>query len=216
MHLFVWGSIISWFVVIPITSTAILYSSFFLYVGVANQVLSSGLFWFYWPLASVLALLPTITFRTLTLDLRPRLVDDVRLKTSKEGRKLFKRKMFKRKTTKRHSIKRTGYAFAHQYGFANLIMSGLGFGMRREQVDKERRERMSTWIGSAPPSRGSTPSRTPAASDGPQVARVGGANAGQDVHVDIHGSHSDSTPDRPQDSPPHGAMPGALPSPTEV
>ena len=165
--MFVWGSILSWFIVLPITSSSPLYTqtalpSFFNFVGVFYEVFLSSTFWFYWPLATVIALLPTIVFRMLSHDLDPHLVDDVRLKMKKEGRRLFHRAMIRRKfphitIAARASTEaslasvspRTGYAFSHKEGFAELILSGISFGLSRDKVVRERSRRMSTIISSA-------------------------------------------------------------------
>ena len=161
MHVFVWGSMLSWLVVIPITSSDFLYDLYadlFRYNGVAYEVLGSATFWFYVPLATIIALAPTVMFRVIKLDLYPRLVDDVRLKMKTDGRRLFKRKTFKRKSVKRTSVKRSGYAFAHEHGFAKLITSGLGFGMRQDTVEEERQRRLSAWMATPTTSRATTPS----------------------------------------------------------
>ena len=151
MHIAVWGSIASWFVVIPFIGTSVFHGSFFNYTGVANEVLSTAQFWFFWPLAAVISLTPTVMFRFMRLDLDPHLVDDVRLNVAKEGRSLFRRRTFKRKVPKQlaTSNKRTGYAFAHQQGFARLIMSGLGFGMPLHEVAVEHRERITSLISAS-------------------------------------------------------------------
>ena len=126
------------------------------FLGVFYEVLGTATFWFYWPLASVIALAPTIIFRTLRLDLSPTLVDDVRLKMKKEGQKLFRRIMFTKalpRITLAQVKERTGYAFSHQGGFGKLILSGRMFGGHtEEQVQKEREKRISTIIRSAPSS----------------------------------------------------------------
>ena len=157
MHIFVWGSIIAWFVVIPITSTEAIYNItlFRFYPGTAFQVLASATFWFYLPLATVIALLPTVALRVIRLEFYPHMVDDVRLKMKLEGKKLFKR--FKQKsllTRSSRSLKRTGYAFSHQEGFGRLIETGVGFCDMPppEQVEEQRRQRLSIWMSSPPTS----------------------------------------------------------------
>ena len=160
-HVLVWGSILAWFVVLPITSSPGLYIAGigvfeFDFLGVFYEVIQTATFWFYWPLAAVIALGPTIVFRTLLLDLQPTLVDDVRLKMKKEGQKLFRRKILKKKLpriTFAGVKERTGYAFSHQGGFGKLILSGRMFGGHsEEQVRRERERRISTIIQSAPSS----------------------------------------------------------------
>lgn len=160
-HVFVWGSILAWFVVLPITSSPALYNPVlsiisFNFLGVFYEVFQTATFWFYWPLATVIALGPTIIFRTVRLDLWPSQVDDVRLQMKKEGPRLFRRAMLKKKLPRISFDKvkqRTGYAFSHQGGFGRLILSGRMFGGHtEEQVRLERERRISTIIQSAPSS----------------------------------------------------------------
>lgn len=157
MHLFVWGSILIWFVIIPITHTGTFYGSFFEYSGVSFEVLSTVNFWFYLPLSAALALLPTILFRMYNLYWHPTYVDFVRLKEKKEGKKLFKRKLIGRKTSSARSMKRSGYAFAHEEGFAELITTGHIFGMNEENVAAEHLKRRSVILSGAPSRAGTEP-----------------------------------------------------------
>ena len=163
MHLFVWGSILSWLVVIPIAGTGALYDSvpgLFRYVGVAFEVLSSATFWIYLPIAAVAALTPTIIFRIMRVDIAPHIVDDVRLLQDQQGRKLFKRIRLRHKheatATRPGSVRRTGYAYSHTEGFGDLISSGRIFGLNEEEVLAEHRRRLSTII-SNPTSRAASP-----------------------------------------------------------
>ena len=164
MHLFVWGSILSWLVVIPIASTGLFYDlvpGLFRYVGVAFEVLSSATFWIYLPIVTIIALAPTIIFRIMRVDIAPRIVDDVRLLQVKQGRKrLFKRfKLHHKhedKPSRPRSVKRSGYAYSHTEGFGELISSGRIFGLNEEEVLAEHRRRLSTII-SNPTSRAASP-----------------------------------------------------------
>lgn len=159
--MFLWGSILAWFAVLPITSSPGFYVAGigvfeFDFLGVFYEVFWTATFWFYWPLASIVALGPTIVFRTLRLDLSPTLIDDVRLKMKKDGRKSFRRELFKKKLPRiSFSLadvkQRTGYAFSHQGGFGKLLLSGRMFGgQSEEQVYRERENRISKIIRSAP------------------------------------------------------------------
>lgn len=161
MHLFVWGSIIAWFVVIPFMSAGPVYSGFLplfaLYAGVAIEVLGSATFWFYWPLAVMVALSPTICSRITRLDLDPHLVDDVRLLQNKEGRSIFTHQKPSRKPSFRaQSVKRSGYAFAQEEGYGKMIASGKIFGQDEQEVQKKHSQRLSQLIVTNPP----TPTRT--------------------------------------------------------
>lgn len=158
MHVVVWGSILVWFVVIPITSTEAFYGTFFLYGGVAYEVLSTASFWFYLPLATIMALTPTITFRLIKLYRWPAYVDFVRLKEKKEGKKLFKRKKMSAKSLiSKRSMKRTGYAFSHQSGYGDLISTGRIFGMDEGNVAVEHLRRRSVLISGTPSRSGTEP-----------------------------------------------------------
>ncbi len=155
MHLFVWGSILIWFVVIPSTSSPFFYSDFFQYVGVAYEVMSTPNFWFYFPLATVVALAPTMLFRLYNLYRHPTFIDYVRLKEKKEGKKTFLRKKM-RSSTSRKSMRITGYAFSHQEGFGDLITTGHIFGLNEGNVTLERSMRQSRIMSSPVISRAAT------------------------------------------------------------
>eukprot|EP00731_Ephydatia_muelleri_P016102 Em0009g526a len=137
MHVFIWASIILWFVVIPFTSTAILYPSISNYVGVAYEVLKQPGFWFYVPLVCAIALFPVITYRTLLRDFFPTLVDELML--SEKGKSSGPKGRLNKKSRQR----RSGYAFSHQEGFGDFIESGRGFGLPQDQVEAERKKRLS-------------------------------------------------------------------------
>ena len=162
MHLFVWGSILSWLVVIPLASTEAFYllPGLYTYIGVAFEVLSTATFWIYLPIATIAALAPTIIFRIMRIDLDPHIVDDVRLLQDKQGKKLFKRIKLRHKhegtKSRPHSVRRSGYAYSHTEGFGELISSGRIFGLNEEEVLAKHRRRLSTII-SNPTSRAGTP-----------------------------------------------------------
>ena len=178
MHIFIWGSILSWLVVIPITSTEGLYGiiGFFEYAGVAFEILSSATFWFYLPVTVAVALAPTIAFRIMRLDVNPHTIDDVRLLQHQEGRRLFKRLKFHRKppasAVSRRSVKRTGYAYSHTEGYGKMITTGHIFGMNEEEVLAERHRRIST-IVSHPGSRATSPGKDSLSAIGSTLVAAG-------------------------------------------
>lgn len=186
MHVLVWGSIIVWFVVIPITSTGAFYSAFFRYGGVAYEVLNTANFWFYLPISAVVALLPTIVSRLVSLYLNPAYVDFVRLKEKKEGKKLFKRKKMTRRSATQHSTKRSGYAFSHQQGFGDMITTGHIFGMNQETVAAEHMRRRSVLL-SASHSRAGTaePPQSTSHLVAAAAARLSGGVVGIDANITI-------------------------------
>lgn len=156
MHVLVWGSILVWFIIIPVTSSGAFYGSFFRYGGVANEVLNTAEFWFYLPMATVVALFPTIISRLIALYQKPAYVDFVRLKEKKEGKKLFKRKKMSHRS---HggTLKRSGYAFSHQEGFGDLITTGHIFGMDEGNVEAEHLRRRSVLLSASPSRAGTEP-----------------------------------------------------------
>ena len=210
MALFVAGSIIAWFVVIPFMSADAVYTGFLpafdFYGGVAFQVLGSAIFWFYWPMATVIALLPTIITRIVRLDLFPNLVDDVRLLQKKEGKSIFKRRKIHRKTAasfRRASVKRSGYAFAQESGFGKMISTGRAFGMNEGEIEVQQHRRLSQLIVSGrstpkhPPSPHTSPEHhfsPPTSPTSPTIAEGIGASLvvgssvvmGTEVTVEIH------------------------------
>lgn len=200
MHILVWGSILIWFVIIPITSSPGFYSSFFQYGGVAYKVLSTTDFWFYLPIATVVALFPTIFSRLVTLYRQPTYVDFVRLKERKEGEKLFKRKTVRRRpvTARSGTLKRSGYAFAHQEGFADLISTGHIFGLDSDHVQAEHFRRRSILISQShsrashsragtepPPNNTSITTAAIAAAANLTTAVVGIPNSRASIKIDV-------------------------------
>ena len=181
--MFVWGSILAWLVVTVFTSNVT-----FLYTlglvpsyGVSNEVLATGGFWFYCILATAVALLPVIVIETLSVELNPHLLDDVRLLQTiqwKDGVREKLKKLYKAPEaphepeaepepepesrpesrletpllTPSRTLRsvRSSYAFSHQPGFAELILSGRWMGAREDQVRRERMQRSMTWTGEEP------------------------------------------------------------------
>jgi len=128
-HFFLWGSVAVYFIL-----TLLLYSPlvfFYPYDGVAVNVWSTASFWFTVLLCSVILLLPVVAERFYRVDLRPSLADRVRLRQrvvklrARAGERVVRRaSTLSRGTVSRRSVGRSGYAFAHQQGFGELITSG--------------------------------------------------------------------------------------------
>ena len=197
MHLFVWGSILSWLVVIPIASTGTFYQipGFFRYVGVAFEVLSSATFWIYLPIATIAALAPTIIFRIMRIDLYPHIVDDVRLLQDKRGRKLFKRIKLRHKhegtKSRPHSVRRSGYAYSHTEGFGELISSGRIFGLNEEEVLAKHRRRLSTIISNPTSRAGTPPSFVIKVTPAREIVQVREASVKKDNTMAVEEIHED-------------------------
>ena len=156
VHLFIWGSILSWLVVPPFLSNFLpLYDvGLATYYGVANEVLASAMFWWYLILVTFIALAPTFLSRVLKYELKPTLLEDVKLlETKKFNEELLEKfkKQFSRETEAEQKpivpkLWRTGYAFAHEEGFGQLISSGHYLGALATEVEQERTKRRSTWM----------------------------------------------------------------------
>ena len=149
-HVSVWGSIILWFVVTMVTATSPFYRSplgydLLSYLGVPFEVFGTGNFYFYCILVIVISLFPVMLFRIIQRELRPTMVDDVRLKLAKEG-DLKLKDLFTlggrfhpriparfRRPRDKDAPRRSGYAFAHERGFGKLITTGLG--LRKKAVE---------------------------------------------------------------------------------
>ncbi|XP_076443578.1 phospholipid-transporting ATPase ID-like [Babylonia areolata] len=132
-HFVVWGSIIYYFCFqLAFYSEAIVYE----YVGVAFEVFASPVTWFVMLLTCTILILPMIALRFYQTSVHPTLSDRVRLrqrmrKSKSKGRELHVR----RQSTFRRSQRsiRSGYAFAHQAGFGELITSGLNMRERAKE-----------------------------------------------------------------------------------
>ena len=124
------------------------------YYGVANEVLASSHFWFYFIIAAILGVFPVAALRVLLVQIKPTLLDDVRLMESTHSQKELKNKVLRKLSLSVESkaeeptshtkplIKqpslRSGYAFAHEKGFAELIVTGRYIGANEAEVAEER------------------------------------------------------------------------------
>uniref|UniRef100_A0A8C9SU92 Phospholipid-transporting ATPase n=1 Tax=Scleropages formosus TaxID=113540 RepID=A0A8C9SU92_SCLFO len=105
-HFFIWGSLGSYFTILFAMHSNILFSIFpnqFHFVGSAQNTLQQPVVWLTIALATVICIVPVLAFRFLKLDLKPH---------GALGR------------LGRAGSRRSGYAFAHQEGFGELITSG--------------------------------------------------------------------------------------------
>ena len=124
-HFFIWGSIIYYFCFILAFYASVFNYS---YQGAAFAVFSSGKFWLTLVLTNVILLVPVVAYRFYVTNIQQTLSDRVRMKQRLTKSKARAKDLHVRRTsTFRRSAKsfRSGYAFAHQHGFAELITSGL-------------------------------------------------------------------------------------------
>ncbi|XP_032480252.1 probable phospholipid-transporting ATPase IM isoform X5 [Phocoena sinus] len=124
-HVFVWGSIATYFSILLIMHSNGLFGIFprqFPFVGNARHSLTQKCIWLVILLTIVASVMPVVAFRFLKVDLFPTLSDQIRQwqKAQKKARPLRSRKP----QTRRSSSRRSGYAFAHQEGYGELITSG--------------------------------------------------------------------------------------------
>ncbi len=132
-HFVIWGSIVYYFSFhLAFYSDAIQYK----YSGVAFKVFSQPNFWFCLLLTSTSLILPMVAARFYWSNVTPTLADRLRMKQRMKKSKSRPREFpMRRQSTFRRSTRsmRSGYAFAHQKGFGELITSGLNM---RERVDR--------------------------------------------------------------------------------
>lgn len=123
-HFVIWGSIIYYFCFM-----LAMYAPVFNYTyqGVAFSVFSSANFWLTLLLTNVILLMPIVVYRFYCTSIKASLSDRVRLKQRLTKSKSRSRDFHVRRAStfrRSHRSMRSGYAFAHQQGFAELITSG--------------------------------------------------------------------------------------------
>ncbi|XP_074150567.1 putative phospholipid-transporting ATPase IM isoform X1 [Sminthopsis crassicaudata] len=124
-HVFIWGSIAVYFSILFTMHSDGIFDIFpnqFPFVGNARHSLTQKNIWLVILLTTVVSVMPVITFRFLKVVLYPTLSDQVRQlqRAQDKARPLRGHKRQPRRTSSR----RSGYAFAHQEGYGELITSG--------------------------------------------------------------------------------------------
>ena len=132
-HFCIWGTLIVHFLfhfALYSEYVSKIFTTGWYYIGTANAVCSTAVFWFTVLLTSAILLLPIIAYRFIRLDMSPTMADKVRI-VQKYGIKAQKSKSTIFATRPRSSIrastrslKRSAYAFSHEEGFAALIKDG--------------------------------------------------------------------------------------------
>lgn len=133
-HFVIWGSIIYYFCFI-LTMYASVFN--YTYQGVAFAVFSSANFWLTLILTNVILLVPVVAYRFYMTSIKATLTDRVRMKQRLTKSKARARDLHvRRASTFRRSTRSmwSGYAFAHQQGFAELITSGTNMRDRASSV----------------------------------------------------------------------------------
>uniref|UniRef100_A0A8C2AVA7 Phospholipid-transporting ATPase n=1 Tax=Cyprinus carpio TaxID=7962 RepID=A0A8C2AVA7_CYPCA len=146
-HFFIWGSLGTYFTILFAMHSSILFNIFpkqFHFLGDAHNTLGQPVVWLTIALATVICIAPVLAFRFLKLDLKPQLSDTVRYT------QLVLQK--KRKPGGRAGrgvgggSRRSGYAFAHQEGFGELITSGKNMRLSSLALATFASRHSSSWI----------------------------------------------------------------------
>uniref|UniRef100_A0A4W3K085 Phospholipid-transporting ATPase n=1 Tax=Callorhinchus milii TaxID=7868 RepID=A0A4W3K085_CALMI len=114
-HFFIWGSVAIYFCILFAMHSNGLFELFqnqFPFVGNARNSLIQFSVWLIIMLTTVVCIMPVVAFRFLVVDLKPTLSDKQRPR------------LHRMRKVHRNSSRRSGYAFAHQEGYGELITSG--------------------------------------------------------------------------------------------
>uniref|UniRef100_A0A8C6RR75 Phospholipid-transporting ATPase n=1 Tax=Nannospalax galili TaxID=1026970 RepID=A0A8C6RR75_NANGA len=124
-HVFIWGSVATYFfILLTMHSNGVfgIFPNQFPFVGNAWHSLSQKCIWLVILLTTVASVMPVVAFRFLKMELYPSLSDKIR--RWQKAQKKAKPTHSRRPQTRRSSSRRSGYAFAHQEGYGELITSG--------------------------------------------------------------------------------------------
>ncbi|XP_076426679.1 putative phospholipid-transporting ATPase IM isoform X2 [Peromyscus maniculatus bairdii] len=124
-HVFIWGSVATYFsILLAMHSNGVfrIFPHQFPFVGNAVCSLSQKFVWLVILLIAVASVMPVVTFRFLKMCFYPSLSDQIRRwqKAQRKERPIRSQ----RPQVRRSSSRRSGYAFAHQEGYGELITSG--------------------------------------------------------------------------------------------
>ncbi|KAM9724378.1 phospholipid-transporting ATPase ID isoform 1-T1 [Menidia menidia] len=160
-HVFVWGSLGSYFTIMLALHSQSLFRIFpnqFHFVGSAQNTLLQPVVWLTIALATAICIVPVLAFRFLKLDLKPQLSDTVRYTqlVRQKRRKLAGRSaggawrgvgsVSEGRLGARGGSRRSGYAFAHQEGFGELITSGKNMRLSSLALANFASRHSSGWI----------------------------------------------------------------------
>uniref|UniRef100_A0A672Z234 Phospholipid-transporting ATPase n=1 Tax=Sphaeramia orbicularis TaxID=375764 RepID=A0A672Z234_9TELE len=132
---------------LPVQTLFRIFPNQFHFVGSAQSTLLQPVVWLTIALATAICIVPVLAFRFLKLDLKPQLSDTVRKNkcltlmcfspqlTGDEGR-----------LGARSGSRRSGYAFAHQEGFGELITSGKNMRLSSLALATFASKHSSSWI----------------------------------------------------------------------
>ncbi|XP_014748319.1 PREDICTED: phospholipid-transporting ATPase ID isoform X5 [Sturnus vulgaris] len=146
-HFFIWGSLAAYFAILFTMHSDGLFLMFpnqFRFVGNAQNTLAQPTVWLTIALTTVVCIVPVVAFRFLKLDLKPELSDTVRYT------QLVRKKQKTQHRCMRHAgrvgSRRSGYAFSHQEGFGELIMSGKNMRLSSLALSSFAPRPSTSWI----------------------------------------------------------------------
>ncbi|XP_016123344.1 phospholipid-transporting ATPase ID-like [Sinocyclocheilus grahami] len=161
-HFFIWGSLGTYFTILFAMHSSILFNIFpkqFHFLGSARNTLGQPVVWLTIALATVICIAPVLAFRFLKLDLKPQLSDTVRYtqlvlqKKRKPGGRVGRGVGGAGVASGsalgrfgRGRSRRSGYAFAHQEGFGELITSGKNMRLSSLALATFASRHSSSWI----------------------------------------------------------------------
>ncbi|XP_068179202.1 phospholipid-transporting ATPase ID [Antennarius striatus] len=160
-YVFVLGSLGSYFTIMIALHSQTLFRIFpnqFHFVGSAQSTLLQPVVWLTIALATAICLVPVLACRFLKVDLKPQLSDTVRYTqlVLQKKRKLVVRStggtwhragsMSEGRLGARGGSRRSGYAFAHQEGFGELITSGKNMRLSSLALATFASKHSSSWI----------------------------------------------------------------------
>ncbi|XP_061633577.1 phospholipid-transporting ATPase ID isoform X2 [Phyllopteryx taeniolatus] len=160
-HVFVWGSLGCYFTIMFVVHSQTLFRSFpnhFHFVASAQSTLLQPVVWLTIALATAICIVPVLAFRFLKLDLKPQLSDTVRYTQLVRQKKLRSAGGSVASTWRsagscsegrlgaRGGSRRSGYAFAHQEGFGELITSGKNMRLSSLALASFASRHSSSWI----------------------------------------------------------------------
>uniref|UniRef100_A0A9L0RQZ9 Phospholipid-transporting ATPase n=1 Tax=Equus caballus TaxID=9796 RepID=A0A9L0RQZ9_HORSE len=148
-HFFIWGSLAVYFAILFAMHSNGLFDMFpnqFRFVGNAQNTLAQPTVWLTIVLTTVVCIMPVVAFRFLKLNLKPDLSDTVRYTQLVRKKQKAQHRCMRR--VGRTGSRRSGYAFSHQEGFGELIMSGKNMRLSSLALSSFTTRSSSSWIES--------------------------------------------------------------------
>ncbi|NXJ71650.1 AT8B2 ATPase, partial [Rostratula benghalensis] len=146
-HFFIWGSLAAYFAILFAMHSDGLFQMFpnqFRFVGNAQNTLAQPTVWLTIALTTVVCIMPVVAFRFLKLDLKPQLSDTVRYTQLVRKKQKTQHRCMRR--VGRAGSRRSGYAFSHQEGFGELIMSGKNMRLSSLALSSFAPRPSTSWI----------------------------------------------------------------------